>query len=185
MMNELTYFEVHENWDAIINMHKDKQITNYINLNYLNMALAKKGQLANHLFNYDQRGPAGLLMPWDRSYYTSALLSDIHFMITRYQGLNVYDREYTGLIDRLNGYNKRMVIAGQMNLIYLFEKKYSKLLYKHFVWLTEHIGNKIVPGIPIKNFDAALYALPEETLEKMAPELVITYGGHGFHHNTY
>lgn len=81
MMNELTYFEVHENWDAIINMHKDKQITNYINLNYLNMALAKKGQLANHLFNYDQRGPAGLLMPWDRSYYTSALLSDIHFMI--------------------------------------------------------------------------------------------------------
>ncbi len=65
-----------------------------------------------------------------------------------------------------------------MNLIYLFEKKYAKLLYKHFAWLTEHTGNKIVPGIPVKNFDAALYALPEEKLEKMVPDLLITYGGH-------
>lgn len=81
MINKLSYLEEHENWDAIIDMHEGKQITNYINLNYLNMALAKTGQLANHLFNYDQRGPAGLLMSWDRSYYASALLSDIHFMI--------------------------------------------------------------------------------------------------------
>ena len=53
-------------------------------------------------------------------------------VITRYQGLNIYDREYTGLIERLNNYNRRMIVAGQMNLIYLFEKKYSKLLYKPF-----------------------------------------------------
>lgn len=33
-------------------------------------------------------------------------------------------------------------------------------------------------GIPVKNFDAALYALPEEKLEKMVPDLLITYGGH-------
>ena len=50
-----------------------------------------------------------------------------------------------------------MIVAGQMNLIYLFEKKYAKLLYKHFAWLTEHTGNKIVPVIPVKNFYAALY----------------------------
>ena len=99
-------------------------------------------------------------------------------VITRYQGLNVYDREYAGLIERLNKYNRRMIVAGQMNLIYLFEKKYAKLLYKHFAWLTEHTGNRIVPGIPVKNFDAALYALPEEKLEKMVPDLLITYGGH-------
>lgn len=99
-------------------------------------------------------------------------------VITRYQGLNIYDRDYNALIDRLNKYNKRMVLVGQMNLIYLFEKKYSKLLYKQFAWFTEHLGNQTVPGLPLRNFDAALYAMPEETRQKMAPELVITYGGH-------
>lgn len=48
-----------------------------------------------------------------------------------------------------------MMIVGQMNLIYLFEKKYSKMLYKQFAWFTEHLGNQTVPGIPIRNFDAA------------------------------
>ena len=71
-----------------------------------------------------------------------------------------------------------MIIIGQMNLIYLFEKRYIKLLYKHFAWLTEHIGNQTVPGIPVKNFDAALYAMPEEKIDQMVPELLITYGGH-------
>ncbi len=99
-------------------------------------------------------------------------------VITRYQGLNVYDRDYTELIERLNKYQKRMAIVGQMNLIYLFDKKYSKLLYKHFAWFSEHIGNQTVPGFPVKNFDAALYAMDDEMQAKMTPELVITYGGH-------
>lgn len=64
-----------------------------------------------------------------------------------------------------------------MNLIYLFEKRYTKLLYKHFAWLAEHIGNRTVPGIPVKNFDAALYAMPEDKMDQMAPELLITYQG--------
>ncbi len=44
--------------------------------------------------------------------------------------------------------------------------------------MTEHIGNQTVPGIPVKNFDAALYAMPEEKVGQMTPELLITYGGH-------
>ncbi len=99
-------------------------------------------------------------------------------VITRYQGLNVYDRDYTDLIERLNRYQRRMIIAGQMNLIYLFDKRYSKLLYKHFTWMAEHIGNQTVPGLPIRNFDTALYSMTDEMQEKMAPELLITYGGH-------
>lgn len=98
--------------------------------------------------------------------------------LTRYQGLNVYDRDYQGLIDRLNGYTKKMVVVGQMNLIYLFEKKYSKPLYRQFAWLTEHLGNQTIPGIPIKNFDAALYGMTPEKQAEMVPQLLITYGGH-------
>ncbi len=129
--------------------------------------------------NHHGKGPVHINVPISEPLFrfTTGELPKVR-VITRYQGLNVYDREYTGLIERLNNYNRRMIVAGQMSLIYLFEKKYSKLLYKHFAWLTEHTGNKIVPGIPVKNFDAALYALPEETLEKMVPDLLITYGGH-------
>ena len=99
-------------------------------------------------------------------------------MITRYQGLNIYDRQYNDLIARLNAYPKRMMLVGQMNLIYLFERKICKLLYKHFAWLTEHTGNQTIPGIPVKNFDAIIYSLPEEEQLKLIPDLLITYGGH-------
>lgn len=125
------------------------------------------------------KGPVHINIPISEPLFnfTTEQLPEVR-VITRYQGLNVYDRDYNELIERLNRYQKRMIIVGQMNLIYLFEKKYSKLLYKHFVWLTEHIGNQTVPGIPIRNFDAALYAMDDEMQEKMVPELLITYGGH-------
>ena len=129
--------------------------------------------------NHHGKGPVHINVPISEPLFqfTTPELPEVR-VITRYQGLNVYDREYNTLIERLNSYNKRMIIVGQMSLIYLFEKKISKLLYKHFTWLTEHTSNKTIPGIPVKNFDAAIYALPEETQEKMVPELVITYGGH-------
>lgn len=125
------------------------------------------------------KGPVHINVPISEPLFqfTTPTLPEVR-VITRYQGLNVYDREYSELIDRLNKYHRRMVIVGQMNLIYQFEKKYVKLLYKHFTWLTEHIGNQTVPGIAMKNFDAALYAMNEEKQEQMRPDLLITYGGH-------
>lgn len=98
--------------------------------------------------------------------------------IERYVGLNMYDRDYRPLMERLNSYNQRMMVVGQMNLIYLFEKKYAKTLSKHFVWITEHLSNHTTPGYAIRNADAAIYAMSNERQEDMRPELVITYGGH-------
>ena len=125
------------------------------------------------------KGPVHINVPVTEPIFrfTTETLPEVR-VITRYQGLNIYDRDYNDLIQRLNQYQKRMIIVGQMNLIYLFEKKYSKLLYKHFAWLTEHIGNQTIPGIPVKNFDVAIYAMDGEMQGKMAPELLITYGGH-------
>lgn len=99
-------------------------------------------------------------------------------VITRYQGLNEYDRSYDELIARLNKYSRRMMIAGQMTMIYLFEKRISKLLYRHFTWFAEHLSNRIVPGRAVRNFDPVLYSLDSGQKEKLRPELVITYGGH-------
>lgn len=129
--------------------------------------------------NHHGKGPVHINVPISEPLFqfTAEDLPDVR-VITRYQGLNVYDRQYDDLITRLNGYTKRMMVVGQMNLIYLFERKICKLLYKHFAWLTEHTGNQTVPGIPVKNFDAIIYALPEEEQVKLVPDLLITYGGH-------
>lgn len=99
-------------------------------------------------------------------------------VITRYQGLNVYNKDYQPLIDRLNRYQRRMVVVGQMNLIYLFDKKYTKMLYKHFAWFTENISNQTIPGMPIRNIGPLLCSMDFEAQQKMRPELLITYGGH-------
>lgn len=125
------------------------------------------------------KGPVHINVPISEPIYrfTAKALPEVR-VITRYQGLNIYDRDYKSLIERLNKYHKRMIVVGQMNLIYLFEKKYVKSLYKHFAWLTEHLSNQTIPGIPIKNFDAAVYSMPPERQDDMAPELLITYGGH-------
>ena len=99
-------------------------------------------------------------------------------VITRYQGLSVYDKDYQPLIDRLNRYQRRMAVVGQMNLIYLFDRKYIKMLYKHFAWFTENISNKTIPGMPIRNIEPLLCSMDAEAQQKMRPDLLITYGGH-------
>ena len=125
------------------------------------------------------KGPVHINVPISEPLFqfTTETLPEVR-VITRYQGLNVYDRDYDELIKRLNGYSKRMVVVGQMNLIYQFEKRYVKLLYKHFSWMTEHLGNQTIPGMPLKNFDAAIYGMNDEMQEAFRPELLITYGGH-------
>lgn len=80
-MNELSVWAQRNDWDTIIREHPEKGMTDYADLNYLNMALAQKGILGDRLFHYDQKGPQGLLIPWDRTYYMSCLLSDIHYRI--------------------------------------------------------------------------------------------------------
>ena len=129
--------------------------------------------------NHHGKGPVHINVPISEPLFqfTTEELPEVR-VITRYQGLNIYDRQYNDLIARLNAYPKRMMLVGQMNLIYLFERKICKLLYKHFAWLTEHTGNQTIPGIPVKNFDAIIYSLPEEEQLKLIPDLLITYGGH-------
>ena len=125
------------------------------------------------------KGPVHINIPISEPIYrfTVKELPSVR-VINRYQGLNVYDRDYKELIDKLNQANKRMIIVGQMNLIYEFDKKFVKPLYRNFVWLSEHLGNQTIPGIPIKNFDVAVSAMDEPRQAQMAPDLLITYGGH-------
>lgn len=80
MLNELSFLSEEEQWDAIINKYKNRNINDYISLNYLNMSLAKKGLLAENMFAFDQKGPKSLVAPWNQTLYMDNLLCDIHFM---------------------------------------------------------------------------------------------------------
>lgn len=81
MMDQLAFLSRRQKWDEIIGMHLGKKMPGSINRSYLNMALAQKGVLGSRLFYFDQKGPQGLLASYNRSFYMSVLLSDIHFLI--------------------------------------------------------------------------------------------------------
>lgn len=81
MTDELSYLAREKQWDTIINRYKGRPIQDYISLNYLNMSLAQKGELAENMFAFDQKGAKSLVAPWNQSLYMDKLLCDVHFMI--------------------------------------------------------------------------------------------------------
>jgi 2-succinyl-5-enolpyruvyl-6-hydroxy-3-cyclohexene-1-carboxylate synthase len=138
--------------------------------------LINEALLATH---HRGKGPVHINVPLSEPLFnfTTAELPEVR-VISRYEGLNVYDRDYNGLIARLNKCRKRMVVVGQMNLIYEFEKRAAKMLYKNFAWLSEYLSNRTTPGPSLRNFDLALASMDEQQQAAMAPDIVITYGGH-------
>lgn len=79
-LKELNYLTRTKQWDKIIDGY-EKKTTTYLNLCYLNMALAEKGELAERMFSFDQRNKNGLMVPRNRSASISSLLSDIQFTV--------------------------------------------------------------------------------------------------------
>lgn len=98
-------------------------------------------------------------------------------VMERYQGLNMYEQDYQPLVERLNRLKKRMVVAGQMNNIYEFDKKNESTLSKQFAWFTENLSNHTTPGNPVRRMEELLYPMDLKTQENLAPELLITFGG--------
>lgn len=80
-MEKLSYLCKQKDWTSIIKEFESQPPTNYYQHNYLSLALAQKGILGDQLFKYNPRGPQSLIATWDRRYYSSAILSEIHFAI--------------------------------------------------------------------------------------------------------
>lgn len=57
---EYEYYVVNEDWDGLIKCCLSKEWIPHT-VQYLNLALAWKGDMVNQLFKYDQRGPDGLI----------------------------------------------------------------------------------------------------------------------------
>lgn len=79
-VKELDYYARTEQWDKIIEASKGT-LTNYLNMCYLNLALAHKGELADRAFSFDQRGLSGLMVAWNQTEQISILLSEITFVM--------------------------------------------------------------------------------------------------------
>lgn len=77
-LKELDYYARTEQWDKIIDACSEK-LTNYLYMCYLNIALQQKGELLSKMFDYDQHGPTGLHVDWNKSEQISSLLSDVYF----------------------------------------------------------------------------------------------------------
>lgn len=79
-MKEIDYYARTRQWDQIIRKCQGP-LSNYLYICSLNRALAEKGELADRMFAFDQRGIQGVLVPWNKSAVVSTLLSDLYFTI--------------------------------------------------------------------------------------------------------
>jgi len=75
---QLDYYARNGKWDEILE-RSSGQMTNYINIAFLNMALIEKGELAERMFEYDQRGLRGMMIEWNRRVFETTLISDLFF----------------------------------------------------------------------------------------------------------
>ena len=80
LLKQLDYANRQGNWDEVLRLSQGP-IQNYLYLNYLNRALAEKGVLGDQAFAFNQHGPQGLMVGWDKTFSVSLLLSDVYFTL--------------------------------------------------------------------------------------------------------
>ena len=134
-LKKLDYFARTEQWDKTIEECKGK-LTNFLYMCHLNMAFANKGELSDKMFNFDQRGPQGLLVQWNKSENISCMLSDIYFTM----GATASSQEmaFEGYVSAMEDGNPRMLKRlVQTNLIYgtyPVAEKYISILEKTYAY---------------------------------------------------
>ena len=126
---KLEYYTNREDWDGLIKACK-KAPWLPRTANYLNMALAWKGELADHLLDYDQRGPDALVMTIKDRAVDDA---QAHIMMTMGNVAAAQDVAFN-LLFSLQGYCPAMVkinaLVELMRGSYEVADKYLSLLKK-------------------------------------------------------
>lgn len=127
-MKELDYYARTAQWNRIEQASRGRQ-TNYLYINYLNLALSSREKLADEAFAFDQKGPLGLQVNWNKTAHVSTLLSDIYWSV----GAVALSQEmaFEGFVGQPNPrLLKRLV---QTNLVYGYyavAEKYLSMLEK-------------------------------------------------------
>lgn len=123
------YLEANEQWDQIL-QEAEESSHNYLYCNYQNLALARKGELMKHLFDYPQNGPFSLVVDNNKSKEVTQLLSQIYFTIGNITATQ--NMAFESNAGALGNYNPQMIkLLVQTNLIlgaYPVAEKYIHLL---------------------------------------------------------
>ena len=77
----LNHYAYVEDWDGILDFLSGKPMNNYLFMNYANMALAHRGELANRAFHYYPRGLNSLLTTANATGAVRLLASDVHYTV--------------------------------------------------------------------------------------------------------
>jgi hypothetical protein len=133
---KLDYYARNEQWDKIIAESKGIELNNYLYLNYLNLALAEKGDLSERIFQFSQKGPLSLEVSRQKKNLISSLMSDISFAVgdiasSQRYAFEGYETNSGGGSGRLL---KRLI---QTNLIYgeyAVAEKYIRILEHTFFY---------------------------------------------------
>jgi hypothetical protein len=135
----LDHYARNEQWDKIPGLFKGK-ISNFIFMNYLNLALAHQNVLADSLFSFDQGEPTALMVQYNDSPQIGHLMSDIFFSAGNVAGAQrmAFEKSVT---DPNHRSLKRLV---ETHLIYgddLVAEKYISLLEQTLFyrrWAADH-----------------------------------------------
>ena len=98
--------------------------------------------------------------------------------ITRYAGCAGCDEGLRRLADRLSSAERPMVVVGQLPPGGRFAALPREGGWARAAWLAEHLSEGRLPFGCVTNADVLLYAMDEETKERLAPDLLVTFGGH-------
>jgi hypothetical protein len=157
---ELDYYMRTEQWDKIIK-RSNGDIKNYLYLCCLNVALAEKGELAERMFSFSQKGVQGIYVPSSRVTHISVLLSDIYFSMGHIALAQQMAFEANESMPNAIG-SRMLQRLIQTNLIYgaypvaekyiaLLEqtKYYKNWAYKHrrFLWNDKAVENDPLLGM--------------------------------------
>ena len=133
---KLDYYVRHERWNDILNEKELRPSKNMLHTCCQNLALARMGKLSEAVTVTPQVGTMGLLVKWNRSTFTSALLSDVCYTMGHVALSQML--AFEGLVASEYSENPRLMLRlVQTNLIegaYPVAEKYIRLLKQTYAY---------------------------------------------------
>lgn len=130
-------------WDGIIKKCKSTKLDNFLFQNYLNVALAEKGKLAEFLFEENVQSIRSIYVESNNTPYVSAMLSDVFFSMGH---LGLAQRYAFEGLEGWGSYSPRMyerlAVTNMAYGKYGVAEKYLTLLSKnmmHRKWAKRHL----------------------------------------------
>lgn len=136
-IKKLDYHVRHNNWEEIISLCENRLPRNAFAVNYLNLALAKTNQLGERLFHFEQIGPVGLFLPYEREQLSAMIGNETYYHIGLVNVSQQYIFEATEAMPDLRKSTRslqRLTDVAIINGDYELANKYIQLLKKTFFY---------------------------------------------------